>query len=48
MKKIDFKLMDELTEKARNSPRKRMNHNFHTGPEDTLQRLLNAMKPVPM
>lgn len=45
MKKIDFKLMDELTEKARNSPRKRMNHNFHTGPEDTLQRLLNAMEP---
>ena len=45
MKKIDTDLMDQLTYKARLSPRKRMNHNFHTGPEDTLQRLLNAMEP---
>jgi cupin fold WbuC family metalloprotein len=45
MKKIDTELMDQLTCKARQSPRLRMNHNFHTGPDDTLQRLLNAMEP---
>lgn len=42
---INNDLLDQLTQKALSSPRLRMNHNFHNGPEDTLQRLLNAMEP---
>ncbi len=42
---IDDKLLDQVILKARSSPRLRMNHNFHSGPEDTLQRMLNAMEP---
>lgn len=45
MKIIDNKLLDELTEKAKNSPRLRMNHNFHEQLDDPLNRLLNAMEP---
>lgn len=45
MKKIDKELLDILTAKARQTARLRMNHNFHSGPEDPLQRLLNAMEP---
>jgi cupin fold WbuC family metalloprotein len=45
MIRIDDALLDQVTQKARNSPRLRMNHNFHSGPEDTLQRMLNAMEP---
>jgi len=43
--RIDKALLDGLTHGARTSPRLRMNHNFHYGPADTLQRMLNAMEP---
>ena len=45
MIKIDRTLFQQTTLKAQQSPRKRMNYNFHSGPEDTLQRMLNAMEP---
>lgn len=45
MIKIDTKLLDSLTEKAKNNPRKRMNYNFHSLLDDPLQRLLNALEP---
>ena len=45
MKKITAELLDEVTQKALESPRKRMNHNFHEDLGADLQRLLNAMEP---
>ncbi len=45
MMQIDGKLLDELTEKARNSPRKRMNFNLHSDLNDPIQRLCNAIEP---
>ena len=45
MKKIDKNLIAELAEKAGNSPRQRINFNFHKVPSDPLQRLLNVMQP---
>jgi cupin fold WbuC family metalloprotein len=45
MKQIDTAILDELIEKARNAPRKRMNYNLHPGPDDPVQRLLNAIEP---
>ena len=45
MKKIDEKLLNEVSEKAKLSGRRRMNYNFHDRPSDTLQRLLNAIEP---
>jgi cupin fold WbuC family metalloprotein len=44
----DLQLLDEtlfaaLIERARNAPRRRTNHNFHTGMEDNPQRFLNVM-----
>lgn len=45
MKKIDSGLLEKTSQLAKASSRKRMNFNFHTGPEDTLQRLLNAIEP---
>ncbi|MDP4291275.1 MAG: WbuC family cupin fold metalloprotein [Bacteroidota bacterium] len=45
MKKITTKLLDEVSRKAINSPRKRMNHNFHEDLGAALQRLLNSMEP---
>ncbi len=45
MIKIDQSLIKGLAEIARNSPRKRINHNFHTDASDPLQRLLNVMHP---
>lgn len=45
MIKIDQTLINGLAEIARNSPRKRINHNFHTEACDPLQRLLNVMHP---
>jgi cupin fold WbuC family metalloprotein len=35
-------LIESVLEKAKNSPRLRMNHNFHTGPEDNPHRFLNV------
>jgi len=46
MKKIDQNLINAVGEKARLSPRRRMNHNFHPVLSDPLQRLLNVMEPL--
>ena len=45
MKLIDEKLLDETTERAKMSPRLRMNHNFHESLDDPINRLINAMEP---
>ena len=42
---IDQKLLDEMTEKAKNSPRLRAAYNLRTTPEDNSQRILNAVEP---
>ena len=42
---IDHVLMDELTEEARKTTRRRKNMNFHFGGADLLQRMLNAFEP---
>jgi cupin fold WbuC family metalloprotein len=36
-------LIESVVEKAKHSPRLRMNYNFHTGPEDNPHRFLNVM-----
>ncbi len=43
--RINQTLLNEVTEKARNAPRQRMNHNFHQSADDLLNRMLNAMEP---
>jgi cupin fold WbuC family metalloprotein len=45
MKKLDKTVISEVVEKARNSPRKRMNLNFHEDFSDPIQRFLNAWEP---
>ncbi|MDY0103934.1 MAG: WbuC family cupin fold metalloprotein [Lentimicrobium sp.] len=45
MIKIDHNLLKTISRQAKQSPRLRMNYNFHSGSEDTLQRMLNAMEP---
>lgn len=45
MKLINKQLLDETTEKAKVSPRLRMNYNFHEQLDDPINRLLNAMEP---
>ena len=45
MIKIDNKLLDEVSARAKASPRLRMNHNFHPELDDPVQRLLNALEP---
>jgi len=45
MIKITSKLLAEMKEQARQSPRGRINYNFHDGPGDPLQRMLNSMQP---
>lgn len=45
MKLIDKKLLDETTEKAKQSSRLRMNYNFHESLDDPINRLINAMEP---
>jgi len=42
---IDKKLLDELTEQAKKSPRLRMNYDLRTSPEVQSQRMLNALEP---
>ena len=42
---IDRVLLDSLTEKAKASPRLRMNMDLRDSPEDTSQRMLNAIEP---
>lgn len=42
---IDEKLLNEVTEKAKVSPRLRMNFNFHQSLDDKCHRMLNAVEP---
>lgn len=43
--KITQALLDELTERAKLSPRLRMNLDLRNSPEDKSQRMLNAIEP---
>jgi len=45
MEIIDTLLLETVTDKAIQSPRLRMNHNFHTSLDAKAQRLLNALEP---
>ena len=45
MKKITKEVLDQLSNEAVLSERKRKNLNYHDNLSDTLQRLLNAMEP---
>ncbi|HEY6915315.1 MAG TPA: WbuC family cupin fold metalloprotein [Paludibacter sp.] len=45
MKIIDAELLDLVTKEAKESPRLRMNHNFHEKLDAKAQRLLNALEP---
>ena len=42
---IDSALLDKLTAAAKASPRLRMNFDLRTSPEDSSQRMLNALEP---
>ena len=42
---IDKKILDELTEKAKASPRLRANLDLRNSPDDLSQRMLNALEP---
>ncbi len=42
---ITNKLLDELTEKAKSSPRLRLGMDLRNTPEDNSQRMLNALEP---
>lgn len=42
---IDADLLDAAVAGARNSPRRRRNHNFHVADTDVCHRLLNAIEP---
>ena len=44
MKIIDEKLLNQVSEEARNSPRLRMNYNFHESLDDKCHRMLNAIE----
>lgn len=43
--KITQAILDELTEKAKASPRLRMNYDLRNSAEDQSQRMLNAIEP---
>ena len=45
MKIINDELLKKTTEKAKESPRRRMNYNFHEELDDPINRLINAMEP---
>lgn len=45
MKLIDKQLLDEVSRQAKETPRLRMNHNFHQSLEDKCHRFLNAAEP---
>lgn len=45
MKIIDDKLLNQVSEEAKASPRLRMNYNFHESLQDKCHRFLNAMEP---
>ena len=41
---LDINLLDDLTEKAKQSPRLRMNYNLHESLEAKTQRLFNGLE----
>jgi len=45
LKIVSPELLDELSQKAVSSPRKRLNHNFHDDLADPINRMLNALEP---
>lgn len=45
MKVIDNDLIDSVVSQAKESPRLRMNYNFHESLDDKCHRLLNALEP---
>ena len=45
LKIVSKELLNELSKKAMNSPRKRLNHNFHDDLADPINRMLNAFEP---
>ena len=45
MKVIDKQVLDEVSRQAKESPRQRMNYNFHLSLEDKCHRMLNAIEP---
>ena len=45
MKIIDDNLVDALAQQAKESPRLRMNYNFHQSLQDKCHRFLNALEP---
>ena len=45
MKIIDQSLLDTVSELAKESPRLRMNYNFHQSLDDKCHRFLNAVEP---
>ncbi|OFX56019.1 MAG: hypothetical protein A2066_01285 [Bacteroidetes bacterium GWB2_41_8] len=45
LKIVSPKLLTELSQKAIQSPRKRLNHNFHDDLADPINRMLNAFEP---
>ena len=45
MIKITHKLINEISNKAKTSVRKRCNYNFHRSYRDSIQRFLNALEP---
>ena len=45
---ITKQVLDELTAQAKENPRLRMNMDLRNGPEDTSQRMLNALEPGTM
>ena len=42
---IDKELLDKVSEQAKDSPRMRMNYNFHQSLEEKCHRMLNAVEP---
>lgn len=42
---VDRELIERLFEQAKGNPRKRVNYDMRTSPEDGSQRMLNAMLP---
>ena len=45
MKIIDNNLLDKVSAQAKESPRLRMNYNFHQSLEEKCHRFLNAVEP---
>lgn len=45
MKIIEKNFLDQVSELAKESPRLRMNYNFHQSLEDKCHRMLNAVEP---